>query len=330
MTVTIGRRELLAALGGAAAAWPLAARAQQPARSRKVGLLHPGESTVVSARVVAIREGLNGPDNQRDTRVELVIRLADGDLSRLPALATELVNDRVDAIIAAAPPAVQAAAGATTSIPVIAIDLETDPVASGMVTSLARPGRNITGVFLDFPDFSAKCLQLLIESVPTLAGVGVLWDPTTGPLQLKAVEAAAQGFGVSMQVFEARRVADIADAFYALDRSRIHGLLLLSSPLIAGNPQLVADLTIRRNIPTISLFPDIARGGGLLGYGPELQDLYRQVGAMTRKILQGAKVAELPVERPTRFHLVANLKTAKALGLTMPTALLVRADEVIE
>jgi putative tryptophan/tyrosine transport system substrate-binding protein len=325
----VKRRTFMTLLGGATT-WPLAARAQQPTRSRKVGLLHPGESTVVSARVVAIREGLSGPDNQRDTGVELVIRLADGDLSRLPALATELVNDRVDAIIAAAPPAVQAAAEATTNIPVIAIDLETDPVAGGLVTSLARPGRNITGVFLDFPDFSAKCLQLLIESVPTLAGVGVLWDPTTGPLQLKAVEAAAQGFDVRIQVFEARRAADIADAFYALDRSRIQGLLLLSSPLIAGNPQLVADLTIRRNIPTISLFPDIARGGGLLGYGPELQDLYRQVGAMARKILQGAKVAELPVERPTRFHLVANLKTAGLIGITLPPSILLRADEVIE
>jgi putative tryptophan/tyrosine transport system substrate-binding protein len=325
----VKRRTFMTLLGGATT-WPLAARAQQPTRSRKVGLLHPGESTVVSARVVAIREGLSGPDNQRDTGVELVIRLADGDLSRLPALATELVNDRVDAIIAAAPPAVQAAAEATTNIPVIAIDLKTDPVAGGLVTSLARPGRNITGVFLDFPDFSAKCLQLLIESVPTLAGVGVLWDPTTGPLQLKAVEAAAQGFDVRIQVFEARRAADIADAFYALDRSRIQGLLLLSSPLIAGNPQLVADLTIRRNIPTISLFPDIARGGGLLGYGPELQDLYRQVAAMARKILQGAKVAELPVERPTRFHLVANLKTAGLIGITLPPSILLRADEVIE
>src|SRR6516165_11753842 len=324
------RRAFITLLGGAAAAWPLAASAQQTARSRKVGLLHPGESTVVSARVVAIREGLSGPDNQRDTGVELVIRLADGDLSRLPALATELVNDRVDAIIAAAPPALQAAAGATTSIPVIAIDLESDPVVGGFVMSLAQPGRNISGVFLDFPDFSAKCLQLLTEAVPTLAGVGVLWDPSTGPLQLKAVEAAAQEFGVSMQVFEARRVADIADAFYALDRSRIHGLLLLSSPLIAGNPQLIADPTIRRNIPTISLFPDIARGGGLLGYGPELQDLYRQVGAMARKILQGAKLAELPVERPTRFHLVANLKTARLIGVTLPPSILLRADEVIE
>jgi putative tryptophan/tyrosine transport system substrate-binding protein len=145
---------------------------------------------------------------------------------------------------------------------VIAIDLESDPVASGFVRSLARPGGNVTGVFLDFPDFSAKCLQLLIETVPTLSGVGVLWDPSTGVLQLKAVEAAAQTFGISAQVFEARRAADIAEAFYALDRSRFQGLLLLSSPLIAGNPQLIADLAIRRNLPTISLFPEIARAGG--------------------------------------------------------------------
>jgi putative tryptophan/tyrosine transport system substrate-binding protein len=248
----------------------------------------------------------------------------------LPALATDLVNNRVDAIVAAAPPAVQAAAGATTSIPVIAIDLETDPIASGLVKSLARPGGNVTGVFLDFPDFSAKCLQLLIESVPTLSGVGVLWDPTTGSLQLKAVEAAAQGFGITVQVFEAQRAADIAEEFYVADRSRIQGLLLLSSPLISGNPQLIADLAIRRNLPTISLFPETARAGGLLAYGPEIQDLFRQVGGMARKVLLGAKVAELPAERPTRFQLVANLKTAKLIGITLPASILLRADEVIE
>jgi putative tryptophan/tyrosine transport system substrate-binding protein len=166
------RREFISLLGGAAVAWPLAARAQQTTKSRKVGLLHQGESTVVNMRVAAIREGLNGPELQRDLSLEIVVRLADGDVSRLPALAMDLVNNQVDAIVAAAPPAVQAAAGATTSIPVIAIDLESDPVASGFVRSLARPGGNVTGVFLDFPDFSAKCLQLLIESVPTLSGVG--------------------------------------------------------------------------------------------------------------------------------------------------------------
>jgi putative tryptophan/tyrosine transport system substrate-binding protein len=326
----VRRRQFITLVGSAAAAWPLTAPAQQPMRTRTVGLLHPGQSATVNTRAEAVREGLNGPDNQRDASLELVIRLADGVLSRLPALARDLVSNRVDAIIAAAPPALQAAANATTTIPVIAIDLESDPIASGFLVSLARPGRNVTGVFLDFPDFSAKCLQLLIESVPTLATVGVLWDPSTGLLQLKAVEAAAQGFGVKVQVIETQRVADIAEALYALDRSRTQGVLLLSSPLIAGQPQLIADLATRRRLPTISLFPDIAREGGLLAYGPDLQDLFRQVGAMARKVLQGAKVSELPAERPTRFQLVANLKTAKLLGITLPPSIMLRADEVIE
>jgi len=220
----VRRRDFITLLGGTAAAWPLAARAQQLSGNRKIGVLHPGESTVVNMRIGAIRDGLNGPDQQRDSGVELVIRLADGDLSRLPALAKDLVNHRVESIVAAGPAAVKAAVDATTSIPVIAIDLESDPVASGFVMSLARPSRNVTGVFLDFPEFSAKCLQLLIEAVPGLAGVGIVWDPSTGSLQLKAVEAAAQGFGISAQVFETRRAADIAEAFYAVDRSRIQGV----------------------------------------------------------------------------------------------------------
>ena len=261
---------------------------------------------------------------------EKVTRLADGDLSRLPALAENLVNTRVDAILAAAPPAVQAASGATKSIPVIALDLESDPVASGFIASLARPGGNVTGVFLDFPEFSAKCLQMLIETLPTLASLAVLWDPTTGSLQLKSVEAAAQGFGVSVKVFEARRVADIAEAFYALERSHVQGVLILSSPLFGGNPQMIADLAVRRTVPTISLFPDIAREGGLLAYGPEIEALYRQAAGMARKVLGGAMVAELPAERPTRFQLVANLRTAKLFGITLPPSILLRADEVIE
>jgi putative ABC transport system substrate-binding protein len=275
----------------------------------------------VSKRIAAIREGLKGPDSQPDSGIEVVARVADGDLSRLPALATDLVNNHVDAIVAAAPAAVQAARGATTSIPVIAVDLESDPVASGFVAGLARPGGNITGVFLDHPDFSAKCLQLLIEAVPTLKGVGVLWDPSTGSLQLKAVEAAAQELGVHVQVVEARRLADVADAFYVLDHSRLQGLLILSSPLVGGNAQLVGDFAMRRNVPIISLFPDIAREGGLLAYGPDIHDLFRQAGTMARKVLQGAKVAELAVERPTRFQLVANQRTAKLLGITLPPSI---------
>jgi putative ABC transport system substrate-binding protein len=324
------RRDVITLLGGAAAAWPLAARAQQQSKNPKVGLLHPGQSANVTMRIAAIREGLIDSDNQRGSGVEMIVRLADGDLARLPPLAADLVASRVEAIIAAGPPAVQAARGATSTIPVIAVDLETDPVASGLITSLAHPGGNVTGVFLDFPEFSAKCLQLLIESLPTVARVGVLWDPSAGSLQLKAVDAAAQSFHVVLEVFETRRVAEIAKAFYALDRSRVQGVLILSSPLFGGNPETVAELAMQRNIPTISLFPDIARKGGLLAYGPDLQVLYRQAGGMARKVLQGAKVAEMPAERPTRFALVANLRTAKLLGITLPPSILLRADEVIE
>ena len=193
------RREFITLLGGAAAAWPLAARAQQQAgRNRKVGVLHPGQAAAVNARITAIHEGLGDLSAPR-SETELVIRLADGELSRLPALAASLVQDRVDAILAAGPPAVQAARGATADIPVIAIDLESDPVASEWVASLARPGRNVTGVFLDFPSFSAKCLQLLNEARPALAAIGVLWDPTTGPLQLGAVETAARELGIEFR-----------------------------------------------------------------------------------------------------------------------------------
>ena len=290
--------------------------AQQEGKNRKVGVLHPGRAAALDARITAINEGLNDPSQR--FRTELVVSLAYGELSRLPLLAADLVNDRVHAIVAVGPPAVQAAKDATADIPVIAIDLESDPVASGWIESLARPRSNVTGVFLDFPDFAAKCLQLLKEAVPSLSGIGVLWDPTTGSLQLAAVQAAARGMGIDIKVFEARRAADIADAFHALDLAHIQGALVLSSPLFGGNPQLVAGIAARKKVPTISLLPDIAREGGLLAYGPDIQGVYRQAGGMVRKVLHGTNPAEMPAERPTRFELIANLKTAKALGLEVP------------
>ena len=170
----------------------------------------------------------------------------------------------------------------------IAIDLESDPVASGWIESLARPGGNVTGVFLDFPTFSGKCLQLFIEACPALAGIGVLWDPTTGPLQLGAVETAARELGIDVQIFEARRVADIADSFYGLDLARVQGVLVLSSPLFGGNPQLLADLALRRHVPTISLFPDIAREVGFSRMG----QIFR--GFIGKRELWGARCCRVP------------------------------------
>ena len=184
-------------------------------------------------------------------------------------------------------------------------------------------------MFLDLPDFSAKCLQLLIESVPTLTRVGVLWDPTTGSLQLNAVRTAAQTLRVNLEVFEARHIADIADVFYALNLSHTHGVLILSSPLFGGNPQVVADLAMRKRIPTISLFPDTARRGGLLAYGPDIQGLFSPSGGYGT---QGAARREARgyTSRTTDAIRARGTQTARLFGITLPTSILLRADEVIE
>lgn len=280
--------------------------------------------------MAAFREGLAPAGVKETADIELVARFANDRLERLPALAAELVGEGVQAICAAAPPAVRAAKQVTSSVPIIAMDLESDPVANGWAASLARPGGNVTGIFLDVPGFSAKTLQLLSEAVPGIAKVAVLWHPAGGPLQLEAARAAATALRVTLEVFEVSRPADFEGAFQAMSKSQAAGVLMLSSPLFAQNPQALATLALSGRLPAISIFPDFAQKGGLIAYGPDLLSLYPQAGVMTRKLLQGAASADLPIERPTRFKLVANLQTARTLGLTMPTGILLSADEVIE
>jgi len=260
----------------------------------------------------------------------MVMRFANDQLDRLPELASELAGQGVQAILAAAPPAVRAAKQVTSSIPIIAMDLESDPIANGWAASLARPGGNVTGIFLDVPGFSAKTLQLLSEAVPGIARVAVLWHPAGGPLQLEAARTAAASLKLTLEVFEVNRPSDFDGVFQAMAKSQAAGVLMLSSPLFAQNPEALATLALSSRLPAISIFPDFAQKGGLIAYGPDLQSLYPQAGVMTRKLLQGAAAADLPIERPTRFKLVANLKTARSLGLAMPTAILLSADEVIE
>jgi putative tryptophan/tyrosine transport system substrate-binding protein len=221
-------------------------------------------------------------------------------------------------------------AHATTVIPIVADDLESDPVASGFISSLAHPGGNITGVFSDFPEFGMKWLELLKEAIPALSNVAVFWDPSTGPVQVDAVKAAGRLLNVQEQVVEVRAMTGLERAFDAAAEQRPDAAVILSSPVFGTNPKLVAELAFARHIPTATLFDDIARAGGFLAYGPNLNGTFRQVGTMVGKILQGTQLADLPVERPTKFDTVVNLKTAKALGLTLPTSLLLRADEVIE
>jgi putative ABC transport system substrate-binding protein len=326
----LGRRRFIVALGGAAA-WPLAALAQT-GRLPRIGFLYPGIHAMTATRIAAVREGMRSVNYADADKVEFVVRASDGDPAKLPALAAELVESKVDLIITASPSAVRAIKAATSSIPVVAHDLESDPVATGLVQSLARPGGNITGVFADFPDFGTKWIELLKEAIPSLAHAVVLRDPVTGPIQLDAVAAAGRALKVKLDVIDVPTIAALEQAFAVTTAGdkRPDAIVILASPIFGTNPGLVAELTLRHRIATATMFPDIARAGGLIAYGPNLLGTFVQAGTMVGKVLAGAKPAELPVERPTKFEMVINLKTAKALGLNIPTTLLLRADEVIE
>jgi putative tryptophan/tyrosine transport system substrate-binding protein len=322
------RREFITLLGGAAA-WPLAARAQQSGRIPKVGFLFPGTETVGPLRIAAFVEGLQAVGYRVPDQVELVARVTGGDPSRVAPMASELVERNVDVLVPNSPAAVQAIRLLTSTIPIIAFDLETDPVGSGLVKSLAQPGGNITGVFFDFPEFSKKWLELMKETLPQLAKIGVLWDPATGFTQLRAIEAASGIMNLKLQIVEVRAVAELDEAMVAASQG-VDALVMLSTPIVGGSLRALANFTLQRRLPAVTLFPDFARSGGLMSYGPNLQTGFHQTARMVAKVLQGAKPADLPVELPTKFELVINLKTAKAIGIELPTAILLRADEVIE
>ena len=324
------RREFITFMGGVAVAWPLAARAQQPAEAPRVGFVFPGPKAVMALRMEAILTGLQASGYAAPTQVEIVARTTEGDPDQIGPLVKEVIAKNVNVIIAAGPPVLHAARSATRTIPIIAIDLETDPVASGMAATLARPGGNITGVFLDFPDFTAKWMEMLVESNPKLSRAAVLWDPVTGPVQMEAVGKAGGTLNVQLDITEVRRPSDFVAAFSMATQRRAGAMVMLSSPLIADNVQMLAELTLRHRFPAITLFPEFARAGGLLAYGPNLLGLLRLSGIVAGKVLRGANPAELPIERPTKFETVLNMRTAHALGISIPTSLLLRADEVIE
>jgi len=233
-------------------------------------------------------------------------------------------------IFAISPAAVRAVRAATNNIPIVAGDLESDPIASGFVASHPRPGGNITGLFMDFPDFSKKWLEVLKETLPQLSTVAVLWDPATGAYQSNAIEAAAQTLGLKLVRLEVPRPVELEAALQSAAQNDAGAVLMLSSPVIGGNTKLLANSTLKYRLPAITLFTEFARDAGLMAYGPNLLGVFRQEGVMAAKILLGANPAVIPIERPTKFEFVLNLKTAKALGLTIPASVLLRADEVIE
>ena len=321
------RREFIAGLG-AAIVWPFGMRAQEAGKVFQVGFLYPGPQAAAPSRLAAFRSGLRA--GLRVEQIEIVPAVAGGDNSRLAPLAADLVRRKVDLILAAGPTAITAAQAATSSIPIIAGDLESDPVANGFITSYAQPGGNLTGTFLDFPDFGKKWLEAIREAVPQATTVAAFWDPAVGTTQHKAVEAAAAEFGVKLIFLEIRNRAEFEATMQSAVQRGAGALLMLSSPLIGGNTKMLAELCLKHRLPAMTLFTDFARDGGLMAYGPNLLTFFRQQGVMAAKVLRGAKPADIPIENPTKFEFVLNLKTASKLGLTVPATTLLRADEVIE
>ena len=323
------RRAFLGAVTGGLLAAPLAAEGQQAGKVPVVGILNAaftGQSTAIAA----FRSGLLDAGLIEGQTIAVEIRSAGGKPEALAALAAELVQRKVDFIIALGPAALKAARDATGTIPIVAFDLETDPVAGGFAASLARPGANVTGLFLDHPGLTGKWLELIREADPKVRRVALLWDATTGPWQLAAAKTAARDLGMDVQVLEVRSSDDFDGALRGGVRGGLRHLIQLSSPLVDRNSKRTADFTLKNRIVAISMFRTFAEGGGRMSYGPNRQQYDRRLAIYIDKLLRGAKPADLPVEQPTTFELVLNLKTAKALGLTIPPSLLQRADQVIE
>jgi len=323
------RRAFITLLCGAAA-WPLAARAQQSAQRAKIGILYPGLASALPSRIAALRDGLQATGYREPDNIEFVVRSTGGDPTRIIPVAMELVERKVDVILAASLPAVNAARSATTTTPIVALDLESDPIGSGLINSLSQPGGQVTGIFFDFPEFSKKWLELLKEAMPKLSSVAVLWDPATGPVQIKGVETAAKELKVKVEIMDVPGISNLDDSIFAASGKGVDAILMLSSAVIGANAEYLAGLTLGLRLPAVTIFPEFARRGGLMAYGVNPLNLFRQSAPIVAKVLRGSKPSEVPAELPTKFELVVNIKTAKRLGIVFPTSILLRADEVIE
>jgi len=305
------------------------AEAQQPGKIPRLGvltILPPDQSPDIDA----FRQGLDRLGYLDGKNIGIEYRSADGKLDRLPALATELVDLKVDVIVALNPPSVRAAKNATRSIPIIMRSSD-DPVRTGLITSLARPGGNITGLTSISSDLIGKRLELLREAIPQIHVVAVLRTPTAPDADVRWREAqtSARALGLQLELLELQSPADFANAFKVATRRRVNALLTIRNPLIVNNRQRIADLAIKSNLPAIYDDREFVDIGGLMSYGADLTDLHRRAAVYVDKILRGAKPSDLPVEQPTKFELVINLKTAKQIGLTIPPNVLARADRVI-
>jgi putative ABC transport system substrate-binding protein len=324
------RREFITLLGGAAATWPLAARAQQPPMP-VVGFLSSGSPAPLRQQVAAFREGLKEAGYVEGQNVTVEYGFAEGQLDRFPVLVSDLVRRQVSVLVVTSNTGALVAKHATSTIPIV-FSVGDDPVASGLVPSLNRPSGNLTGVYQFTTGLEAKRLGLLHEMVPKATTIAVLVNPnfSGAKTQLHDVQEAAPRLGVQLVVVRANVESDFDAAFATLVQQRAGALLVCASPFFNGRRQQLVVLAARHAVPAIYEWRDFAEAGGLMSYGTILADAYRQAGVYAGRVLKGAKPADLPVVQATRFEFVINLSTAKALGIEVPPTLSARADEVIE
>jgi putative ABC transport system substrate-binding protein len=324
------RRAFIAGLGGAAAAWPLTAFAQQPTKVARIGFLGVGPPSAWANQIAAFRAGLADAGRIEGKNIAVDFRWAD-QVDQLPALAADLVKANVDVILAPASTEVEPARQATGTIPIVFAQ-HADPMGLGYIESLAHPGGNITGVSMVLTELSAKALEIFKDAIPHAVLVGVLWNPTTpSHVQvLKAVQQSANQLGIRLLMTPVQSVADFKEVFATLERERADGFLVPSSPLTNSQRAPLAALARMHRLPGIFANKENVEAGGLMSYGADFNYMYRHAALYVDKILSGERPADIPVEQASKYELVINLKTAKALDISIPPSLLARADEVIE
>jgi len=323
------RREFITLLGGVAVTWPLAANAQS--KTPRIGFMGNSTAALEANLVDAFREGLREHGYEEGRNIVIEYRWADGKYERFPALVAELIAAKVEVIVTAGTPAALAMKKATTTVPLVMVAVG-DPVGTGLVPSLARPGANLTGLSSVAPDLEGKRLQLLREVVPALSHVAMFIN-SLNPFHVSSMRqarAAAQSMGIKLQLHDIRKSEDLDDAFAAIRKERPDAVLILADRVFLHNRERMIDFTKEQRLPNVNAYKELVEVGGLMSYGPSYEDMHKRAAIYVDKILKGAKPADLPIEQPSKFTFIVNLKAAKALGVTVPSQLLGLADELID
>jgi putative tryptophan/tyrosine transport system substrate-binding protein len=324
------RRNFITLLGGAAATWPLAARAQQPEQIRRIGYLGSDSASKTVVRVDALRTGLHDLGFVEGKNIVIELRWAEGNYDRLPDLVAELIGLKIEVLVTQGTPVTVAAKRMTRTVPIVMVPVG-DAVESGIIDSLARPGGNITGITFFLPQLCSKRLELLKQMIPGIGRVAVLVNPDNpaAPPTLRAMEVAAKSLELELDQFEARAPSEFDGAFSMMSKKDVDAVVIVDDGVLIAHAGLIADLAKEKRVPSAG-FKEFADVGGMIAYGPSRFEMYHRAAYFIDKILKGSKPADLPVERPTKFELTINLKTTKTLGITVPSTLLATADEVIE